>query len=219
MIVTLHMCMPEGDAMRSRFGDLMELLKRDNRAVIAAMLAEGIDVPDTVGDLGLQYVGETHCLDGRGQPVMAIYGLRDMVDRGTWSCGDAAAYEAAVVEEKYGIPTLCLAVAQGDDDLHAVFVTPDNVVDPLANYLTGQRWKIRQPKKRISSTACVIEDGRVVCQENDVCAVDENGVWYCPAVPGLTGRRSKIGSVRRTSNGQAWATTKTGAVVPVRSRR
>ncbi len=217
MIVTCHLCMPEGDAMRSRFGDLMEIFKKDNRAVIAAMRADGTDVPDTVGDLGLQYLPELHKADGYG-PVMDIYGLRSMVDRGTFSCGDAAAFEAAILEEKYGVPTLCIAVSQGDDDLHAIFVTADSIVDPVANNQAGRRSKIPTPRRPLAGSECVIEDGRVVCVEEDACAVGEDGVWRCPALPGLTGRRASIGEIERSPNGQAWARTPHGAVVPVRRR-
>jgi hypothetical protein len=219
MIVTLHMSMPEGDAMRQRFGDLMEAMKRDNRCVISAMLSNGLDVPDTVGEIGLEYIPETHRLDERGQPILEIFGYRDMVSRGTFSCGDASAYEAAVLEEKYGVPTLCIAVAQGDDDMHAIFVTSDNAVDPTANFLSGRRSPIPAVPNPVPGTYCTIEDGRVVCIEEDMCGVGEDGVWYCPAVPGLSGRRAAIQSVRRTGNGQAWARTADGAVVPVRRQR
>lgn len=217
----MHMCMPEGDAMRRRFADLMEAMKLDNRAVIAAMLDGGYDVADTVGELGLEYVPERHRKDAHGQPIMNIYGIHDMVSRGTFSCADAVCYEAAVLEEKYGVPTLCLAVAQGDDDQHAVFVTVDDVIDPTANFLADRKPRIPRVRsaQRVAGSSCTIEDGRVICVEPDVCAVDENGRWHCPAVPGLSGRRAKIGPIRRTPNGQMWARTKDGAVVPVRRFR
>lgn len=220
MIVTLHMCMPAGDAMRQRFGDLMETMKRDNRGVVAAMLADGAPVPDTVGDLGLQYVGEQHRRDSRGQPIMEIYGLRDMVERGTFSCGDAVALESAIMEEKYGIQTLCLAVAQGDDDLHAIYVTSNSVVDPMANFMSGHRTPVPQISERIQGSACILDDdGRVVCVEEDVCSVSEDGTWLCPSVPGLSGRQISIGKIERSPGGQAWAKTPNGAVVPVRRSR
>lgn len=219
MIVTVNLCMPEGDAMRQRFAEFMELLKRDNRAVIAAMRASGTEVPDTIGELGLQYVPETNRTDAYGQPVMQLYGLHDMVERGTWSCGDGVAFEAAVLEEKYGVPTLCIAVSQGDDNLHGVFVTPEDVVDPLANYRSGRSTPVPRRSKNVEGSACRIEDGRVICVESDACAVDENGRWVCPRLPGLSGRRAAIGQIYRTPNGQAWARTPAGAVVPVRRSR
>jgi hypothetical protein len=187
MIVRMHLCMPEGDAIRSRFGEILEVVKRDNKTVIAAMLYEGIDVPDTVGELGLVYVPEQHRLDASGHPVLDVYGMRDMIARGTFSCGCAAAYEAAVIEEKYGVPTQCLSVAQGDDDFHGIFVTADSVVDPTANYLQHRRTPIPNVRDMVAGQACWIEDGRVICDEEDRCCVDERGVWTCPAVPGLTG--------------------------------
>ncbi len=215
----MHMCMPEGDAMRQRFSDLMEVMKRDNRAVIAAMMANGIEIPDTVGDLGLEYAPEQHRADSRGQPVMDVYGIRDMVARKKFSCGCAVALEAAIMEEKYGVPTLCIAVAQGDDDLHAIFVTSNDVVDPLANFASGHRTPIPDAQFPVEGSACIIQDGRVVCIEDDVCAVDEYGRWHCPAVPGLSGRQVSIGRVEHSANGGAWARTPEGAVVPVRRRQ
>jgi len=219
MKITLHMCMPEGDAMRNRFGELMEIVKRDNRAVIAAMLAEGLHVPDTVGELDLRYLPEQHRLDEYGQPIMNIYGYREMVQRRTFSCGDAAAFEAAVVEEKYGVRTLCVAVSQGDDDLHGVFVTETDAIDPTANFLEGRRSPIPVASNPVEGSACHIEDGRVVCEEDDICAVDEHGVWRCAPIPGLHGRRVLVSQIQRSSNGSAWARTSEGVVVPVRRDR
>lgn len=209
--------MPQGDAMRARFGDLMELVKRDNRGVIAAMLADRIEVPDTVGDLGLRYDPERKRSDSHGQPIMSIYGLRDMVSRGTFSCGDAAAYEAAVLEEKYGIRTLCIAVPQGEDELHGIFVIEDGAVDPTANFLSKTRSVMPQiHHAQVERSQCSIEHGRVICFEEDRCSVEEDGTWNCPDIPGLTGRRVALGPVRRTRTGQAWARTSDGSVVPVR---
>lgn len=205
--------------MRQRFGELMEVVKRDNRAVIAAMIAEGQDVPETMGELGLTYVPEQHRQDDRGEPVMHVYGMRDMVARRTFSCGDAAAYEAAIVEEKYGVPTLCVAVAQGDNDFHAVFVTIDDAVDPTANFLAGKRVPIPMADDPLPASACRIEDGRVVCVEEEVCSVDDRGTWHCDPVPGLSGRRTNLRKIQRTRNGSAWGQTKEGAVVPVRRGR
>ena len=219
MIVTLNMCMPEDDAMRQRFGERMALLKRDNRAVIAAMRGSGTDVPDTMIDLGLPYVPETHRTDAYGQPVMELYGIHDMMERGKWSCGDGSSWEAAVLEEKYGVPTLCIAVAQGDDDQHGVFVTAEGAVDPVANYHSGRRSPIPRRSNAVTGSSCTLQDGRVICVEPEVCAVDENGRWNCPGLPSLSGRRAEIGRVIRTPNGQAYARMPNGAVVPVRRSR
>lgn len=210
------MCMPEGDAMRQRFSDLMELLKRDNRGVIAAMLGNGMPIPETMDDLGLRYIPEQNSRDEHGEPVMALYGLRDMVERSSFSCGDAAAYEAAVMEEIYGIPTICLAVAQGDEDMHAVYVTAEDVVDPTANFMSGRRSPVPQGEPTVQGSVCTIEDGRVVCIEDDVCSVGPDGTWDCPSLPELSGRQASIGPVQRSPNGQGWARTADGAVVPVR---
>jgi hypothetical protein len=213
VIVTLYMCMPEGESMRRQFARLMNEVKNDNRRVIAAMAASGYPIADTVGELGLRYVPEKHRLGPDGEPVMNIYGMRAMLARKTFSCGDATAYEAAVLEEIYGVYAECLSVAQGDDDMHAVFVTPDHVVDPTANFLNGRREQVR-PRPVRDAIACSIEDGRVVCDEEPDCCVDEDGQWSCPTVPGLGRRREPIVSVHGNGNAR-WARTQSGAVVPV----
>lgn len=216
MIVTLKLCVPEGDAMRQTFEELMETTKRDNRRVIRAMLNAGQHVPDTVGELGLRYVPEVHRVDAERRPIMTARGMRDMVNEGIFSCFDAASFEAAVMEEKYQVPTACVAVFQTDDYLHGLFVTCEDVVDPTANYLAQRRPKIPRPSVPVEGSACIIENGRVVCVEDDECSVDESGVWHCPSVPGLSGRRIQIGRIETTPGGHAWARTPDGAVVPVR---
>jgi hypothetical protein len=220
MKITLHMCMPEGDGSREGYNDALRMIKRDNQRVIAAMMHAGDHVPDTVGEIGLQYVPAPRRNDPvTGKPLMDVYGFYDMVQRGVFSCGDAAAYESAVFEEKYGIRTEPLSVPQGDNDFHGIFVTADGVVDPTENFLRGRRPKLPRPLEQPMSD-CWIEDGRVRCNEPASCAIDERGVWHCPVVPGLTGRREPIGNVQVSSRGQAWARTrKTNAAVPVRRSR
>ena len=221
MKLILHMCMPEGDGSRESYNDGLRMMKRDNQRVIAAMLRAGEHVPDTVGELGLQYAPAQHRKDpATGKPLMEIYGLYDMIQRGVFSCGDAAAYESAVLEEKYGIPTEPASVAQGDNDFHGVFITKDGVIDPTENFLRGRTMNVRRAPLPTPSSDCWIEDGRVRCNEPAACAVDERGVWHCPTIPGLTGKREKIGSVQVSPRGQAWARTRnTNAAVPVRRSR
>ncbi len=218
MILSLYLCMPEGEAMRQAFARYMNEVKDDNRRVIRAMLDAGMPVPDTVGEMGLSYVPAQHRLGADGEPVMEIHGMRSMMTNGTFSCGCAAAYESAVLEEKYGIPTACIAVPQGADDNHGVFVTPERVIDPTANFLTGRRDAVRA-RPVANPKACTIgDDGRVVCDESPECCVDENGVWNCPIVPGLSKKRAKLQSIHG-EHGSRWARTDTGAVVPVCSPR
>jgi len=218
VIVTLYLCMPEGETMRQQFTRLLNEVRDDNRRVLAAMMAAGEHVPDTVGELGLSYVPEQHRTDMHGDPIMDLYGLRGMLDRGSFSCGDAAAYESAVMYEKYAVPARCLAVAQGAEDMHAVYVTPERVVDPTANFLSGRR--LTQPRAVADPTGmCTIVDGRVVCDEEPDCCVDENGQWMCPAVPGLSNRRERIVGGIFSRQGARWAKTPSGAIVPVCRRR
>lgn len=135
MVITLHLCGPPGEATRRELAQILNILKEDNRLVIQAMLKAGHHVPDTVIDLGLEYrppIGEEiHT------PHQGFYCMADMVERGTFSCGDAAAYEAAVQEEKYGIPTEVIVVPQGESEYHALYVSPSGPVDPTENWLAA----------------------------------------------------------------------------------
>lgn len=214
MRVIMDLCVPEGQAMRQQFSSLMNELKRDNRRVVAAMLREGMDVPDTVADLGIQYVPARQQLDPQtGEPLMHFRGLRAMLDDGVFSCADAAGYEASVLEEKYQILAHCDAVPQGGDDNHAIILTAKRTIDPVANFLSGRRDPIYASLNPMPQ-ACVIEDGRVVCFEEPACYVDDGGKWLCPAVPGVSGRREKI--VKIFGHGKdRWAKIQSGAVVPV----
>lgn len=213
MRVTIDLCMPEGEVMRQQFGRLMNELKLDNRLVIAAMLREGMEVPDTVGDLDLDYVPEIHRVDADDEPIMHLFGMRKMIERGTFSCGDAASYEAAVLEEKYSIPANCLAVATGEDDMHGIIVTADRTIDPTANFLAG-RSEALGISPNPTPQACTIQEGRVVCHHEPQCYVDTSGNWHCPAVPGLDGRRERIGRIFGAGRTR-WATIAGGGIVPV----
>jgi hypothetical protein len=212
--VIMDLCVPEGQAMRQQFSSLMNELKRDNRRVVAAMMREGMEIPDTVADLGIQYVPAQQQIDPQtGEPLMHFRGMRAMLDDGIFSCGDAAAFEAAVLEEKYRILANCLAVPQGGDDNHAVIVTAKRTIDPVANFLSGRQDPIYADLNPMPQ-ACVIEDGRVVCFEEPACYVEPGGKWICPTVPGVTGRKETI--TRIFGHGtDRWAKTTTGAVVPV----
>lgn len=133
MRVTLHLCGPPGEATRRELAKMLNLLKEDNRLVIAAMRKAGYDVPDTVWDMGLDYTPPTP--EEANTPDQKFYCLADMVENGWFSCGDAAAYESAVQTEKYGIDTEVLVVPQGSFEYHAIYVSPAGPVDPTKNWL------------------------------------------------------------------------------------
>lgn len=133
MRVTLHLCSPPGEATRRELARLLNLLKEDNRLVIAAMMREGYQVPDTVWEMELRYRPPTP--DEAKTPMQEFYCMADMVERGEFSCGDAAALEAAVQTEKYGRDTEVLCVAQGSYEYHAIYVCGDGAVDPTQNWL------------------------------------------------------------------------------------
>lgn len=230
----MYMCSPEGEALRQQWVDALNMLKRDNQYVIAAMLADGQEVPDTVVDAGLEYVPSRHeVVDG--DPVQALYGMKAMFDSGEFSCGDAAAYEAAVAEEKYGVPAECSSTPMNDEgDFHGIFITPLETVDPTENwmqhweYMTGAREDAPTlprhltgapvPRMRRSGARCSIRDGRVVCDVDDsraTCVDVDRGVWRS-ADRQLNGQPVKVVEVfegRRT--GQRWAKTDKGVFVPV----
>lgn len=133
MRVTLNLCGPPGEATRRELGRLLNVLKEDNRLVINAMLNAGYMVPDTVTELGLTYTPPTP--DEATTPSQQFYCMADMIENGWFSCGDAAAYEAAVQEEKYGVQTEVLVVPQGSFEYHAIYVGPNGPVDPTENWL------------------------------------------------------------------------------------
>lgn len=237
MIFTFYMCGPQGEALRQQMTNALNMLKRDNRYVINAMLNSGVHVPDTVIEADLNYVPSRHEWTTSGEPRQTLYGMKAMFDSGEFSCGDAAAYEAAVQEEKYGIPTECIGVpTYNDDDYHGIYVTPYDVVDPTENWLRywetslgirsddaslrylQQQKKLPKNKAESLGASCQIVDGRVSCEveSSTSCCVDlDAGVWRCPD-PELNGRSVKISEVfRGQKSNQRWARTADGVFVPV----
>lgn len=229
MIITLHLCGPEGEALRQQLTNMLNALKRDNRYVINAMINSGMEVPDTVIDAGLEYVPSQHRQLDYGEPIQDFYGMKAMFDSGTFSCGDAAAYEAAVLEEKYGIPTEVLCVALSDEDYHSLLVTPYDVVDPTENWITfknsHQLPKPPQSRSKKKSNPldanCRVVDGKVACdvKTDRGCCVDaRKKVWRCKN-PHLNGKPVRIKSIfRGKRTNQRWARTYDGMLVPVCSR-
>lgn len=214
MIIEMHMCGPGGDFRRQQLTRLLNELKRDNQYVINAMLNAGQHVPDTVIELGLDYEPATGLdKESRRQP---FYGMRDMIEEGTFRCGDGSAYEAAVMEEKYGIPSMVIVVPQGDSDYHGLFVTPDGPIDVVENWLRyweariAQRSapipKVEAPQVEVNAV-CRIDGGRVECdavEDTSSCCVDRHGNWRCPGDHPLHGRDADVRTYRRRG-GQRWA--------------
>jgi hypothetical protein len=151
MQLMLHLCGPAGEAMRREISHVLAVLKADNRFVISALLEGGDYVPETMWEL--------HTTSPKGciyrppdeheskTPRQDFYCVADLVERGEFSCGDAAAYEAAVLEEIYGIPTEIIVVAQGSTEYHALYVTPDGPVDPTENWIKEWSDENRKPYK------------------------------------------------------------------------
>ena len=235
MIATLHLCGPDGEALRQQLSNMLTMLKEDNRYVINAMLHSGLDVPDTVFEAGLDYVPSRHEKAPNGEPIQVYYGMRAMFESGTFSCAEAAGLEAAVMEEKYGVPTECLAVAFDGGNNHAIFVTPEGEVDPTENYLRAWEKELgfgsadsaptrRRPRRRLrhaSSTSlgaiCRIVDGRVDCDVSDKggCVDVEHGVWRSDDKK-IDGSPAEVDEVFLGQDSRRrWARTKSGVFVPV----
>jgi hypothetical protein len=217
MIVELHLCGPGGDVRRQQLARLLNELKQDNCCVINAMLNAGESVPDTVIELGLDYdPAQGVAKQSERQP---FYGMRKMVELGTFRCGDASAYEAAVLETKYGIPTMVLVVPQGKIEFHGIFVTSTEVVDPTENWL--RHWEARMHPQSVNPwkspaaglrpveqlPMCSIENGQVECtgmDDHTGCCVTRSGRWRCPQDHPLHGVDAEV-KARRTRGGKHWA--------------
>lgn len=218
MLVELHLCGPEGDVRRQQLTRLLNELKRDNVYVINAMLNAGQHVADTVIELGLDYdPAQGREKASERQP---FYGMRKMVELRTFRCGDASAYEAAVLESKYGVPTQVLVVPQGSAEFHGIYVTPEGPVDPTENWL--RYWEARTHPQGVSRppvdpvkgrepvepvSMCHIDGGKVQCTDEDdasACCVDPRGRWNCPDHHPLHGSSADV-QARRSKDGQRWA--------------
>ena len=133
MRITLNLCGPPGEATRRELAQLLNVVKEDNRLVIKAMLSAGYAVPDDMWSMGLTYSPPSP--EEAQTPEQEFYCMADMIENGWFSCGDAAAYEAAVQEEKFGRDTQVVVVPMGRFEYHAIYVGPDGPVDPTANWL------------------------------------------------------------------------------------
>lgn len=148
MIVGLHLHGPPGEATRRLVSSLLEVVRQDNIYVVQAMLDAGIDVPDTMWEMGVVYdppnpqrpVFDAHgrivdVVDEVNTPQQNFYGISDILENGRFSCGDGAAAEAAIATVKHGIKTRCECVPQGGYEYHAIFITPDGPIDPSEHWL------------------------------------------------------------------------------------
>lgn len=228
MIVELHLCGPVGDVRRQQLTRLLNELKRDNAYVINAMLNAGQHVADTVIELGLDYdpAGGTPEAETQRQ---RFFGMREMVESGTFRCGEASAYEAAVMETKYGIPTMVLCVPQGATEYHGIYVTEDGAVDPTENWLRYWEAMEKQRSVKFPNPAkgraqveqlpmCRIDNGKVECtglEDHTGCCVGSDGRWRCPDNHPLHGKDADVRRYR-SRQGQRWALVGTDRVpVPV----
>ena len=138
MYLGLHLCGPKGDGSRILLDRALALLQFDNECVVQAMLRSGRAVPDCMEELGLEY--EDHCVLDPNSDRQDLYGFRAMLERGKFSCGDAAGFEAAVLQAKHKIPARAFSrFGSGEGLWHAVYLTPAGIVNPVARFLSAQR--------------------------------------------------------------------------------
>lgn len=134
MILELHLCGPKGDGHRQELDRALELLQLDNEFLIQAMLRDGRHVPDLVDDMNLRYRPPTP-FEAKTDRERFL-GLREMMRRREFSCQDAAGWEAAVLSQKYRMPaTAYHEPVSAAGFYHAVYWTPQGVIDPVARYL------------------------------------------------------------------------------------
>lgn len=138
MFLGLHLCGPRGDGGRMVLDRALALLQFDNECVIQAMLRAGRAVPDCVEELGLRY--EDHTVLDPDSDHQEFYGFRAMLERGAFSCGDAAPFEAAVLRVKHTIPARAFSQFGTQDGLwHGVYETPAGIVNPVARFLAARQ--------------------------------------------------------------------------------
>lgn len=217
MIVETHLCGPEGDVRRQQLARFLNELKLDNAYVINAMLNDGQHVADSVIELGLDYDPKGGTPEGNS-PRQRFYGFRKMMELGTFRCGDASAYEAAVMEIKYGIPTMVLVVPQGNTEYHGIYVTSTGAVDPTENWLRYWEARMAQRTPKVSNPAeglkqveqlpmCRIDNGKVECtglEDHTGCCVGADGRWRCPDSHPLHGKDADVRRYQKRGK-QRWA--------------
>jgi hypothetical protein len=137
VIVTLNLHSPPGEATRRLITRALNVLKEDNRYVINAMVNGGMEIPWNMWDMGLVYDPPT--ADEANTPEQAFWGISDLMQRKKFSCGDAAACEAAIIEEVFDISTEIITVPQGAYEYHALYLTPDGPVDPSEDWIARAR--------------------------------------------------------------------------------
>lgn len=136
MDLRLHLCGPKGDGSRMLLDRALAMLQLDNEFVVQAMLRSGMAVPDSVEQLGIPYRDDV-VLDPNSER-QEFRALRQMLDYGSWSCGEGAPLEAAVLQVKYKIPARAFVRFGTDDGFwHAVYETPQGIVDPVQRYLAN----------------------------------------------------------------------------------
>lgn len=215
MKIELHITAPRGDALRQMLLSAINIVKNNNRMLINAMLRSGQDVPDTVYELGLTYVPNSQASEPGTQVVK---GYAAMLETGSFSCDSASAWEAAVLEEKYGVPAVILLSEQNDTGLlHAVYMTSSGAFDPVQQWRQQQRGRDNHISEAISRSMGDVEsvgqceiggDGVMSCTSRETensCILQSNGQWLCPQGHPAHGSKADVRGVVWTREGRGYA--------------
>lgn len=136
MDLRLRLCGPKGDGSRILLDHALALVQLDNEFVVQAMIRAGRHVPDCVEQLGIPYRDDV-VLDPDSEH-QEFRGFRQMLEDGSWSCGEGAPFEAAVLKVKYGIPAKAFSRFGTEDGFwHCVYRTPHGIVCPVTRYLAA----------------------------------------------------------------------------------
>ncbi len=126
-------------------------------------------------------------------------------------------------ETGWKAPGLGLAAPQVGVNLRIATIDPSVGKDPAARMVLANPEIISHRGEASLEEGCLSFPGLFTTIPRPtalrVRTQDESGRWRCPGFPGLSGRRTEIGRIMRTPNGQAFARTPAGAVVPVRRAR
>lgn len=164
MEIVLRVVQLPGDTIAVVLADALRSLIANNEVYLRAMQTEGQSLVDVVGQLPVRYRAwaPSERVVFRGYESM-------MLDR-AWACGDAAAYEAAVLRVKYGVDAQPLIKRVSNELWHAMLRLPDgSEYDPTKNALEGNRnfplrvLRLAKPVKNPNVACTKRADGTISC--------------------------------------------------------
>ena len=152
----------DGTNLGRVFGAAVNTLCADNEAYLTAVEEEGTSIPDTVRELGTQYRPWKPSSD------VQFRSIDEMLEHSAFACGDAAAYECAVLRVKYGIDAHCFVKRANGNIWHALVMCPNGrVYGPPQNFLDGNTslpaWVLRQKATLKRTVVCFLSVDGIVC--------------------------------------------------------